>query len=97
METIHQQSPNSATTILVEMLKPFLKQTIADALAELSDKVKPRPPRPFTVEETSEYLSIPISSLYQLTSKKKIPFFKRGKKLYFYQDQLDAWIKEERR
>ena len=93
METFQERRPDATTALLVDLLKPVIKQAVADAMAELSENVKPRPPRPLTVEETSQYLSIPKSSLYQLTSKKKIPFFKRGKHLFFYQDQLDQWIK----
>ena len=92
-----ETSPDVATTLLVDLLKPMIQQAVADAVAELTENVKPRPPRPLTVGETSEYLSIPQSSLYQLTSKKQIPFFKKGKKLFFYQDELDAWVKEGRK
>ena len=96
METFQEQRPDASTALLVELLKPVIKQAVADAMAELTENVKPRPPRPLTVEEAAEYLSIPKSSLYQLTSKKKIPFFKRGKHLFFYQDLLDNWVKEGR-
>ena len=91
-----ESSPDATTTLLVKMLTPVIKQAVADAMAELSENVKPRPPRPLTVEEAAEYLSIPKSSLYQLTSKKKIPFSKRGKRLFFFQNELDNWIKEGR-
>lgn len=94
------QSENSnsdaTTNILVDLLTPVIKQAVADAMAELSENVTPRPPRPLNVEEAADYLSMPKSSLYQLTSKKHIPFFKRGKKLFFYQDELDKWVKEGR-
>jgi excisionase family DNA binding protein len=88
--------PDAATTLLVEMLKPVIQEAVHAAVIELSENVKPRPPRPLTVQEAADYLSIPKSSLYQLTSKKQVPFFKQGKKLFFYQDELDKWIREGR-
>ena len=90
-----ETSPDVATTLFVDLLKPVIQQAVADAIAELTENVQPRPPRPLTVKETAEYLSIPLSSIYQLTSKRTIPFFKRGKHLFFYQDQLDGWVKGE--
>lgn len=32
------------------------------------------------------------STLYTMTSKRQIPFHKRGNKLYFFKDELTAWI-----
>jgi excisionase family DNA binding protein len=92
------QGKNSepATTLLVELLKAVIKQAVVESVAELSDQVKLRSPRPFSIQEASEYLSIPVGTIYQLTSSKKIPCHKKGRRLYFYQDELDAWIKEGR-
>lgn len=86
---------DSASTVLVEMLRPLVQEAVSEAVIELAEKVKPRSPKPFNVQEASDYLGIPMSSLYQLTSKKLIPFHKRGRKLFFYQDELDAWIRRE--
>ncbi len=94
----NQDSNSDATTsLLVELLRPLVKQALNEAVIELSEQVKSRPPKPFNVREASEYLDIPVSSLYQLTSKKLIPFHKRGRKLFFYQDELDNWVKKEER
>lgn len=32
------------------------------------------------------------STLYSMTSKRQIPFHKRGNKLYFFKDELTTWI-----
>ena len=87
----------SLVPLLVDLLKPVIQEAVHEAVVELSENVKPRPPRPLTVSEAADYLSIPKSSLDQLTSKKNIPFYKRGKHLFFYQDELDAWVTEGRR
>jgi len=89
------QNPDVTTSLLVELLRPLVKQAINEAVTELAEQVKPRPPKPFNVDEACQYLGVPKGTLYQLTSKKRIPFHKRGRKLFFYQDQLDSWIRRE--
>ncbi len=47
----------------------------------------------FNTEETCEYLKISKSSLYKMTSKRKIPFSKpNGGKMYFKKEDLDNWM-----
>jgi excisionase family DNA binding protein len=36
-------------------------------------------------------------TLYTLTSRRGIPHFKRGKKLYFKRSELEAWLLQNRR
>lgn len=45
-----------------------------------------------SIEQASEYLNLAKQTLYGFTSKKEIPFLKKGKKLYFKQQELDAWL-----
>lgn len=46
------------------------------------------------IKETSAYLGISIGHLYNLTSKREIPFYKKGKILYFRPLELENWILE---
>jgi excisionase family DNA binding protein len=46
--------------------------------------------------EVCRYLKMKISTLYQLTHKRKIPFNKKGKTMYFKKDEIDKWIAEGR-
>ena len=48
------------------------------------------------IKEASIYLEIPVSTLYQYTSDRSIPFFKRGKKLYFSPIELNKWMEDGR-
>jgi excisionase family DNA binding protein len=41
-----------------------------------------------------KYLKMKISTLYQLTHKKEIPFSKRGKTIYFIKDEIDKWLSD---
>ena len=40
------------------------------------------------------YLKMKLSTLYQLTHKKEIPFNKKGKTLYFKKGEIDKWVAE---
>lgn len=46
--------------------------------------------------ELCRYLKMKISTLYQLTHKKEIPFNKKGKTMYFKKDEIDKWLSEGR-
>jgi excisionase family DNA binding protein len=44
------------------------------------------------VNQVSEYLNIVPATLYGYTMNRKIPHFKKGKRLYFNKTQIDAWM-----
>jgi excisionase family DNA binding protein len=48
----------------------------------------------FTVDQASEFLNLAKQTLYTFTSKRQIPFIKRGKKLYFKKVDLESWLNE---
>lgn len=45
-----------------------------------------------TVNEAAEFLNLETSYLYQLTSKRLIPFYRPGRNLYFKKSDLIDWI-----
>jgi len=49
----------------------------------------------FNLNELSEYLRIPKSTLYKLSEAGKIPCFKVGKQLRFRKTAIDKWISEQ--
>lgn len=49
---------------------------------------------PIGMTEASQLLGKSPSTIYEMTSKRKIPFHKRGNKLYFFQDELLKWISD---
>lgn len=51
--------------------------------------------KPLSVSEISEYLKLSESTVYSKVSKREIPFEKVGKRLYFYQPEIDRWIKAQ--
>ena len=50
--------------------------------------------RLLSITEASEYLNLAKQTLYGYTSINKIPFIKKGKKLYFRKSDLQTWLLE---
>jgi excisionase family DNA binding protein len=45
-----------------------------------------------TIEETAEYLKIPVSTVYRLAQQGRIPANKVGRQWRFYRPALIEWI-----
>ncbi|AUC81803.1 helix-turn-helix domain-containing protein [Lacinutrix sp. Bg11-31] len=48
------------------------------------------------VTQTSQLIKLTKPTLYGLVHKNKIPFYKKGKKLYFYKSEILKWINSGR-
>lgn len=48
------------------------------------------------IEQAAQYLGFAVQTIYQKVSERVIPFHKKGKKLWFLQSELDAWVREGR-
>lgn len=57
------------------------------------------PDKWFNALELSEYLpdKPAIPTIYEWTTKRKIPFHKKGRKLQFKKSEIDAWLDGDRR
>ncbi len=76
--------------LTVSDLKTIIGEAIAQGLKQrLSEDEF------FNVEQASQYLKMPVTTLYDYTSNKKIPFHKKGKKLHFSKHELNAWMKSK--
>lgn len=78
--------------IVKEENKHLLKEIKVFFNAEI---IKP-PPKPMNFNQTLEYLSCSKSYLYKLTSNRKIPHAKQGKRLIFDKKSLDDWLLEDK-
>ena len=47
-----------------------------------------------TVEEAAEFLKLAVPTIYSKVSKRELPVMKRGKRLYFSQNELMGYLKE---
>ncbi len=50
-----------------------------------------------TVEDVCQMLDIKKGSVYNLTHKRAIPFYKRGQRVYFDKDEIDRWVRSNKR
>lgn len=48
-----------------------------------------------TAEEVSQYLRIPLSTVYKLVTDKTLPAFRVGKHWRFRREALREWIKQQ--
>lgn len=69
--------------------------TRLDNIEERLDKISEK--AVLTSEEAADFLGITVKSLYDLTSKHQIPYYKpNGKKTYFERAELETWLHRNR-
>lgn len=50
-----------------------------------------------TIQQASELLNLSVPTIYGLVSRLEIPCMKKGKRLYFSQQELTNWVKTGRK
>lgn len=82
------------TSFSEQEFRDFLKAAIREVLTEEIKQIQPVPANaPLGIKEVAALLGQEISTIYEKTSKKLIPHFKKGNKLYFDRAELWEWIK----
>ncbi len=82
------------TNISSEEFKEYLKDALKEILSGQLSAVKEQLPEILDIKQAGEYLKLKIATLYEKTSRKQIPHFKKGNKLYFHLSELQTWIKQ---
>jgi len=49
------------------------------------------------IDQASKFLHLSLPTIYALVSNRKIPFMKKGKRLYFSKKELTKWLYETKR
>ncbi|MGZ4049794.1 MAG: helix-turn-helix domain-containing protein [Bacteroidia bacterium] len=80
------------TTLNEEEFKIFLKQALTEIMDEQTAYSKPDIPDILDMKQAANFLRLQVSTLYEKTSQKTIPHFKKGNKLYFNKGELQAWV-----
>lgn len=79
----------------------YLIKEVGDLKSLLSKEntVVPSPTKriPIGIEEVSKLIGKAKSTIYSLVRKRTIPCYKNGKKLYFFEDEILAWISNGKR
>lgn len=55
------------------------------------------PERLLTVQETADFLSLSVPTIYSKVSRGELPVMKRGKRLYFSSTELLEYLKDGRK
>lgn len=85
--------PVSFLTNLDEQeFKEFLRDAIKEVLGDVIPTLKEEAPDILDVEQAAKFLRLKINTIYEKTSRKLIPHFKQGNKLYFKRSELETWV-----
>jgi excisionase family DNA binding protein len=87
-------STSFLTSLSEQEFKDFLKSAIRETLSEELKQLGQALPDTLGIKEAANFLKLKITTLYEKTSRKLIPHFKKGNKLYFLKAELEEWIKK---
>lgn len=73
--------------------KTLLKQTLREIMAETKPAIQAIS-EILDVKQAAEFLRLKVTTIYEKTSRKLIPHFKKGNKLLFKRSELEAWVSE---
>lgn len=76
-----------------EELRELFRDAVRELLDENAAKVTNAPQDEIlNIDQACQLLNLAKQTVYSLTSQRKLPFFKRSKKLYFRRSELMQWI-----
>ena len=78
---------------------PQAVSLLIEKVGQLSDKVDrvlekdgQHTRRLLGLDDVASLIGKSVSTIYAMTSEKRIPYHKRGNKLYFFEDEIIGWI-----
>lgn len=80
------------TSLSEQEFKEFLRDALKEILSEQSTTSKETFPENLRVKQAARFLNMEVTTLYEKTSRKLIPHYKKGNKLYFHLSELKEWI-----
>jgi len=81
----------------VDQLKVFAQTLLEEYVQRLGDAEINKAEEieaPCNAQEIAEYLDVTRQHIYWMTSKRRIPFIRRGRRVYFLKSQVKAWLEE---
>ena len=73
---------------------------LTDMVAELGRQIHHlnpvSPEKPLNISEAAKYIDVAKGTMYHYTGSREIPHFKKGKRVYFFISDLDAWLRTQR-
>lgn len=92
MDNITFEQLPQAVSLLIEKVGQ-LSSRIEDILKKTSPQQGGQR-RPLNLDEVAALLDKSASTIYAMTSEKRIPYHKRGNRLYFFEDEIIRWIEQ---
>lgn len=92
MDKITFEQLPQAVSILIEKVGQ-LSSKIEDILKKTTQQ-QGEQRRLLNLDELATLLDKSASTIYAMTSEKRIPYHKRGNKLYFFEDEIIRWIEQ---
>ena len=92
MENINIELMSEEVQVIIQTLS-----NIERMMKELTQKNNTPIEELMGINDASAYINLSHSTIYSLTRANKIPYMKQGRKLYFSQKDLLAWMKESNR
>ena len=88
----NQESTTIMNNIIVttpEELERIITKSVAEAMA---GKVPQSEPDFISIDQAAELVNLSKHTIYSMVNKREIPYYKRGKRLYFKKPELQNWI-----
>ena len=92
MDNITFEQLPQAVSLLIEKVGQ-LSSRIEDVLKKTTPQ-QTEHRKPLNLDEVATLLDKSVSTIYAMTSEKRIPYHKRGNKLYFFEDEIIRWIEQ---
>lgn len=94
---------NQMMNHLQSLISEIVKEAVTAAMerhAQLEEEAKAQSQHfgeVLNVDQAAAFLHIAKPTLYAMTSQRKIPFYKNGKRVLFKRKELEAWLSEGKR
>ena len=66
-------------------------------LKPLAIENSPEPETVLLIKQVAELIKLSVPTIYGYVSRREIPHYKKGKRLYFFKTEILDWIKEDRK
>jgi excisionase family DNA binding protein len=75
-----------------ELIKKISERVSENVLQSINTPIPIEEPSFLTINEASPIVKLSVPTIYGLVHQNKIPYIKKGKRLYFVKSELLAWI-----
>ena len=76
-------------------VKPEIPKEVKSEVIKKEEPEKAKAKKIMNVQEVAKYLSYSAPTIYKYVRENTIPSHKKGKKLLFYQTEIDEWLNSD--